>query len=251
MAYENHNQNTLGWQRTRLGNITGSAVGQIMGKPRGEANFTQTAIAYLNQVAFERCMNPIVVNDDDLFAQYIQMTRVNSLAIKWGHRMEGEAAHMFAKSFYRYFGSKEHEPYELEMQEPASVKCKDLEHFAASPDRMFFNPETGEECCVEIKCPQGKAFTSYVRNVFLQDTQEECLQGLKSSEANYYWQCYAEMLATGASKTYFVIYNPFQLRPLYSLEISRDEDVINELRDKIILAEEYISELTEKMSGKM
>lgn len=251
MAYENKNQNTIGWQRTRLGNITGSAVGQIMGTPRGGGDFTKTAISYLNQIAFERCMNPIIVDNDDLFSQYLALTQVNSKAIQWGHQMEGEAAHLFARCFYKYFGSKDTIPYELELLEPSSVKCEDLEHFAASPDRMFFNPETGEECCVEIKCPQGQAFTKYVRDIFLQDTQEECLQGLKNAEPNYYWQCYAEMLATDASKTYFVIYNPFQLRPLYCLEISRDEAVIEELRNKIILAELYVSELSEKMQGRM
>lgn len=243
-----NSQNTIGWFRARLGNITGSAVGQIMSKPRS-GDFTQTALAYLNQIAFERCMNPIVVNNDDLFTQYLSLANIQSKAIQWGHKMEGEAAKLFAKSFYKYFGEKDCEPYKLQLEYAPSVKCKDLPHFAASPDRMFFNPETGEECCLEIKCPQGKAFTNYVRNIFLQDTQEDCLKGLKAVEANYYWQVYAEMLATGASKTYFTIYNPFQQRPLYSIEVERDEDVLAQLRDRVLLAEEYISDLVNRMQN--
>lgn len=242
--YDNNNQNNLEWFRARLGNITGSAVGNIMGTPRSKSDkWTATALNYLNQVAFERTMNPIVVNNDELFAQYITLTDVKSKAIQWGHQMEGEAAHLFAKCFYKYFGSKDTIPYELELLEPSSVKCEDLEHFAASPDRMFFNPETGEECCVEIKCPQGQAFFKYLNKVFFPTSQERRLEGLKSAEANYYWQVYAEMLATGASKAFFVVYNPFETKPLHVLPIERDEEVISQLKERIELAEAYIRDL--------
>lgn len=60
--YDNKNQNTLEWFRQRLGNITGSAVGNLMVKPRAKGEtWSQTALSYLNQVAFERAMNPLVV----------------------------------------------------------------------------------------------------------------------------------------------------------------------------------------------
>lgn len=239
---DNPNQNTIGWHRTRLGNITGSAVGSLMGKPKS-GDFTQTALAYLHQVAFERCMNPIIVADDDLFSQYLALTQVKSKAITWGRKMEGEAADLFAKMYYDLYGSKEHERYELELEEPSSVKSEELEHFAASPDRMFYDPETGEQCCVEIKSPQGQAFFKYLNKVFFPETQEKRLAGLKTAEANYYWQVYAEMLATGASKTFFVVYNPFETRPLHVLKIERDEEVLTQLRDKILLAESYIADL--------
>lgn len=242
MAYENPNQNTIGWHRARLGNITGSAVGQLMGKPKS-GDFTQTALSYLHQVAFERCMNPLIVKDDELFSQYLALTQVSSKAIKWGHQMEGEAAKLFACMYYDLYGNKEMERYELQLTEPSSVKCDDLEHFAASPDRMFFDPETGEECCVEIKSPQGQAFFKYLNKVFFPASQERRLEGLKSAEANYYWQVYAEMLATGASKAFFVVYNPFETKPLHVLPIERDEEVISQLKERIELAEAYIRDL--------
>lgn len=246
--YENQNQNTLEWFRARLGNITGSAVGNLMGIPRSKSeHWTSTAQSYLNQVAFERAMNPAIVNDDDLFAQYIDLTEVKSKAIKWGHKMEGEAAQLFADTFCEVYGSKGVEHYSLELIEPPSVKSKDLEHFASSPDRMFYDPETGEECCIEIKCPQGYNFAKYAKNVFLKETQEERLEGLKKAEANYYWQCYAHMLATGASKTYFVIYNPFQRNPLFSFIIERDEDIIKQMSEKIMEGNAYIDNLVDKI----
>lgn len=246
--YDNKNQNNIEWFRARLGNITGSVVGNIMGTPRSKSDkWTATALNYFNQVAFERTMNPIIVNNDDLFSQYLALTDVKSKAIQWGHQMEGEAAHLFAMEYYKYF-AKNGQKFTLDLEEPSSVKCSDLPHFASSPDRVFYNPETGEECCVEIKCPQSAAFAKFVRNVFTDKlTQQEALDGLKKAEANYYWQCYAHMLATGASKTYFVIYNPFQVNPIFILEIERDEDILNEMRAKIMAADEYITMLVEDL----
>lgn len=244
----NPNQNTIGWHRARLGNITGSAVGQLMGKPKS-GDFSQTALAYLHQIAFERCMNPIIVNDDNLFSQYLSLTQVKSKAILWGRKMEGEAADLFGEMYYKLYGSKSEAPYVLQLEEPSSVKSEEFEHFAASPDRMFYDPETGEQCCVEIKSPQGQAFFKYLNKVFFPETQEKRLAGLKSAEANYYWQVYAEMLATGASKTYFVVYNPFETHPLHVLKIDRDEEVLTQLREKILLAEAYIEDLVKHYSN--
>jgi hypothetical protein len=242
--YDNKNQNNIEWFRARLGNIAGSVVGNIMGTPRSKSDkWTATALNYFNQVAFERTMNPIIVNNDDLFSQYLALTDVKSKAIQWGHQMEGEAAHLFAMEYYKYF-AKNGQKFTLDLEEPSSVKCKDLPHFASSPDRVFYNPETGEECCVEIKCPQSAAFAKFVNCVFTNNnTKEEILEGLKKADSNYYWQCYAHMLATGASKTYFVIYNPFQVNPMFILEIERDEDILNEMREKITAADEYITML--------
>ena len=159
--------------------------------------------------------------------------------------MEGEAAHLFAMEYYKYFG-KDGKKFTLDLEEPSSVKCSDLPHFASSPDRMFYDPETGEECCVEIKCPQAASFAKFVNSVFTNNnTKEEILEGLKKADSNYYWQCYAHMLATGASKTYFVIYNPFQVNPMFILKIERDEDILNEMRAKITAANEYITMLVE------
>lgn len=249
--YDNKNQNTLEWFRQRLGNITGSAVGNLMVKPRAKGEtWSQTALSYLNQVAFERAMNPLVVENDDLFAQYVALNEVKRKAITWGHAMEGEAAHLFAVMFKSLYGSTNHAPYELELIEPSSVVCKDLSHFASSPDRMFFNPETGEECAVEIKCPQGQSFAKFVNGVFLQSSHESQLEGLKKSDGNYYWQCYAHMLATGATKTYFVVYNPFMQKPIFALEIARDEAVIDELRAKICAGNAYVDELAGRITGK-
>lgn len=243
--YDNSNQNNIAWFRARLGNITGSAVGNIMGTPRSKSEeWTATAQTYLNQVAFERTMNPLIVNNDELFSQYVELTSARSKAIDWGHTMEGEAAHLFAMNYFENGVN-----YVLQLEEPSSVKCDDLSHFASSPDRIFYSPVTGEQCCIEIKCPQGAAFAKFVKNVFSKETIDEQLSGLLKVDANYYWQCYAHMLATGASRTYFIVYNPFQLRPLNALVIERDEAIINQLKEKIIKADKYVEQLVEQLKN--
>lgn len=71
--YDNNNQNNIEWYRSRLGYITGSAVGNIMGTPRSKSEeWTTTAQSYLNVIAFERTLNPIVVQNDDLSVSIYQ-----------------------------------------------------------------------------------------------------------------------------------------------------------------------------------
>lgn len=239
-------QNTLGWFRARLGNITGSAVGNLMGNARSKsAEWSSTAESYIQQLAFERAMDSDIVNNDMLFAQYIELTETKSKAIQWGHKQEANAAELFAVNFQPLY-----EPnagyFELQLEEPPSVKSKELPHFASSPDRMFANPVTGEECCVEIKSPQGKAFAKYAA-ITLLPTLDEKLEALKKAEPNYYWQIFAHMLATGTGKCYWVIFNPFSTNPLYTMEVARDEDIINELREKIVKADQYIEQFVARL----
>ena len=246
--YDNNNQNTLDWFRSRLGNITGSAVGNLMGKPRTKGEeWTATAQTYMNQLAFERGMNPIIVGNDILFSKYVELTDSHSRITDWGHSMEGEAAHLFAKTFNKKYGDGSNTPIELD--EPPSVKSESLPNFASSPDRMYYDNEAKAFYAIEIKCPLAQNFIKFVKNVFTQDTYEEKLAGLKKVEANYYWQCFAHMAVTGATKTYFVVYNPFMRKPLYSLEIVREEDVIRELNDRVIEADKYVCSLVNKMNA--
>ena len=234
-------QNSLGWYRARLGMITGSAVGQIMGTPKSKSQkFTTTAESYLQQVAFERSMDHAIVDNDDLFMAYIDLTSPKSKAMDWGHAQEENAANLFAILFHDLYEPSS-ESFKLSLEEPPSVRCKDIQHFASSPDRMFTNPVTGEICCLEIKSPMGKAFTKYASIISL--PEEERMEALKKAESTYYWQIYAHMLATGTHTCYWAIYNPFSPHPLFAMQVSADEEVIETLRARIIEADEYVEDL--------
>ena len=83
-------QRTLDWYRVRLGNITGSMVGVLMKEGRNDT-FSETAKAYLYQLAAERSMNPAIVNDDELFEMYLYQVDVTTKAMRFGTEQEGKA----------------------------------------------------------------------------------------------------------------------------------------------------------------
>ena len=76
---ENAEQKPLGWYRCRLGSITGSNVGLLMKNGRS-GMFSDTAKNYIFQVAAERAMNPEIVNDYVVFAEYLSTVNVESKA---------------------------------------------------------------------------------------------------------------------------------------------------------------------------
>lgn len=241
---QNSEQNSLGWFRARIGNITGSEVGDLVTKPRSKTErWSETAKSYLYKIAFQRCMNPDIINDDILFQEYLDATQVRSKAITWGHEYEDSAAQLFAEQFAEIFHPGEEQQLMPVLTTPSSVRCeeKGLRRFASSPDRLFDDPYTNELCAVEIKCPQEN-FAKFARDIFLEPNYEGALEALRKLNAKYFWQCHAHMLATGATKTFFVIYNPMLLRPIHALCIQRDEETLNELRTTIKDAEEWLNE---------
>ena len=92
MINDNEIQRDLGWFRVRLGSITGSKVGDLMKSGRKkEQVFGDTALSYIYQVAAERMLNPVFVDDDELFADYVEQMQVTSKAIRWGQEQEDNA----------------------------------------------------------------------------------------------------------------------------------------------------------------
>lgn len=238
-------QNTIGWYRARLGMITGSAVGNLMGSGRGGNPFSATAESYMQQLAFERAMSPDIVADDELFGAYISVTEVHSKAMEWGHKQEDNAAQLFAAMFSETY-EPQAEPFTPEMQAPPSVRHKTIPHFASSPDRMFTDTATGETCCLEIKSPQGKAFSKYASIITL-PTEAERLEALKKAEPNYYWQLFSHMMVTGTTTCYWAVYNPFCRVPLFSMPIHWDEEVTRQIEERVRMADERIESLAALM----
>lgn len=240
-------QNTLGWYRARIGQITGSAVGNLMGEGRG-GNWSATAVSYMQQLAFERTMDEEILNNDELFGQYVGITEVKSKILEWGHKMEGPAADLFAAMFLQIYEPNAKCNEEIVLEEPPSVKHPTLEHFASSPDRMFANPVTGESCCIEIKSPQGKAFAKYA-SIILLPTEAMRLEALKKAEPNYYWQLFSHMMVTGTTTCYWVVYNPFNKVPLFSMEVHWDEEIVQKIETRVKEANKYIDALARNMIG--
>lgn len=85
-------QRSISWFRSRVGFLTGSKVADIMksGRKKDEI-FSETAKAYLFQVAGERLFNPTFLNDDGIFQDYIDQVSVNTKAMQWGADQEDAA----------------------------------------------------------------------------------------------------------------------------------------------------------------
>lgn len=221
----NDNQRSLGWFRMRLGNITGSRCGDLMksGRKKDEV-FGETAKTYIMQLAAERMMNPAVVNDDELFGQYVECTQVTSKAMRFGTEQEDAARSLFAGLA------------NVTVVEPSSCRHDTLPHFAASPDGIIMRWDEKPLACVEIKCPKIDTFVKYM------DIHDGAT--LKDINPQYYWQTQAEMMCTDTESCYFVAYSPWLVHPLHVALIERDEDDTQALTERILLANEMIEELT-------
>jgi predicted phage-related endonuclease len=161
----------------------------------------------------------------------------------WGTQHESESRELFEQ----VTGKK--------VTEVGFIPAPDMEDISGgSPDGVIFKSEskfTGDlamfsaddvEAIIEIKCPA---------------TSKVHLHTLLSKEVDnkkYMLQMQWNMYCTGAKKAYFVSYDPRMTDDKHKLciiEVERDEDMINTIKDKILVAENYINkELIPKLGAK-
>lgn len=171
-------------------------------------------------------MNPEIINDDVEFEKYLHQVCVNTKAMQWGTDQEENARELYERLTGRH------------IVETGSCKHPAIEHFASSPDGYYYDEETGEKGCLEIKCPIQSTFMKYKseihNNASLLDVKFE-----------YFYQCMAHMMCTGAQWTDFVVYNPFQSNPIHIVRILPDEAVFAEMEKRIRVADDIVKELIE------
>jgi hypothetical protein len=186
--------------------------------------FSETAKSYIFQVAAERAMNPNIVNNDEFFSEYLQQVNTESKAMRFGTEQE-----VNARELYEYVTGRR-------IVEVASCKHPSIPNFASSPDGFFYDEETGERGCIEIKCPSQNTFMKYKSEV--RDSAS-----LLATEYKYFYQCQAHMMCLGANWCDFVVYNPFQITPIHRVRISPDEKVFAEMEKRIIAANDLINRI--------
>lgn len=222
---ENPEQRSIDWYRKRLGNFTGSRIADLMGKPKKKGDeFSQTALSYINEIVSERLLMKEVVEDDELFQQYMDQVCVVNRAMQWGIENEVNARMLYTEITGRY------------VVETSSIKHNTLPRFASSPDGFYYDEDKGEKGAIEIKCPSLKTYTNYVANI--SDNKS-----LLEVEPKYYWQCMAHMMCVDAQWCDFVAYNPFAVKCIHVVRIMRDEDAIAQLEDKVIKANAKAEEM--------
>lgn len=243
-------QRSLDWYRQRLGHITGSMVGVLM-KPGRNDVFSDTAKSYLYQVAAERCMNPDIINDDELFEEYIRQVDVTTKSMRFGTEQEGNARYLYSRIIGR------------EIEEVGSCAHPSIPYFASSPDGYIDYDFTGEKVVLEIKCPNQSTYMKYLSEVREipcipfsgtlvnkpdkmtdKDKIVMCANGLLLQvKPEYFYQCMAHIMCTGADYCVFITYCPFQKPPIHIVRIYPEQVVINEMEKRILLANEMINNI--------
>lgn len=216
-------QHSIEWFRKRIGMITGSQCGLLMKSGRKDY-FSDTGKSYILQIAAERAMNPTIVDSDELFSVYLQQVNVNSKAMQWGTDQEANARSLYEKITGRH-------PVEV-----GSCVHPTIQHFSSSPDGFYFDEESGDKLCLEIKCPSQKEFMRYKSEVKDSDS-------LLSTKYEYFYQCMAHMMVTGAKATDFIAYCPFQSNPIHIIRVEADESVFAEMEKRINAANDIINDL--------
>lgn len=223
-------QHTLDWYRCRLGCITGSNVGLIMSSGKTKDKFfSDKAQDYLYDLVFERTLNPNIVENDELFELYLNQVNASSKAMQWGTEQEANARELY----YKTTGRK--------MVEVGSCKHPTMPFFASSPDGYYYNEDTGEKLCLEVKCLGRREYIKYLDFVLDADA-------LKKHNPQYYYQCHAHMMVTGASATDFVIYNPFQTIPINIVRIPKDDKIAGLIAYRVEKGNEFINDKVSKQT---
>lgn len=218
-------QRSLGWFRARLGTITGSQVGLLMKSGRSKSElFGETAKSYIYSVAAERDMNPVIVNDDELFEEYLKQVDVSSKAMRWGNEQEENARNLYEKITGRH------------IVEVGSCKHPTIENFASSPDGFFYDKNTGEKGVLEIKCPSQAVFMRYKDEVKDNTT-------LLAAKSEYFFQCQSHIMVTGAQWCDFIVYCPYQMHPIHIVRILPDNNVFAAIEERVNIANNIINDL--------
>lgn len=239
------NQRSKDWRIERLGNFTGSRIAELMksGRKKDEC-FGDTAKSLIYEVMAERELSSSTIGNEEIWEQYIGLTSASTKVMQFGIDNEADAIREFAEAYFKEYGSVVDGGYELMIERTGSIPHSTIPNFAASPDAVIYktnqlidDPENGKVLyVVEVKCPLPKTFMKYRSEIKDAET-------LKSTIEQYYYQMQAEMMVTDAVGGFFVMYCPFLRRPLNIVWIERCEESCELIRERLALAEEYITSM--------
>ena len=164
------------------------------------------------------------------FEDYIRQTDTTTRAMRWGTEKEEEARDLYASL------------YKVHVVELGSCRHPYIPNFASSPDGFSYDEDSVVKTCLEIKCPVQSTFMRYVHEVHDNAT-------LLRAKPEYFYQCMAHMMVTGAAQTDFIVYCPWQLNPLHVSRITADGMVFSKMEKRIGLANAFIDSITSKLKG--
>ena len=223
-------QGTLDWYKARLGNITSSNVHFVMkaGKatksnPNPEV-FSDTAKGYLYQVASERNLWPSTTEDPDKFQEYLFRVEFSNKAIRYGQENEDVARKAYESILNR------------EVAQAGFIIHPTIPNYGDSPDGIVLDENGKPAGALEIKCPKPETFMKYKATIH---NAEE----LKAEKPDYYWQCQSHCECNNLPWCDFVFFDKMQRNGFVCIRIDRNEEDIAAMKERIVLANEFIDNL--------
>ena len=219
-------QNSIAWDKVRIGRFTGSGLGKLFTEPRSKADkdagkMSQTALTYIEEKATE-----IVTGE--------AVGEFSSKATDWGNEWEEHAIRELAKSL----GVSD----ENLVLKPHFVVYGD--YSGASPD--CYMTIDGVKIGGEVKCPFNSSVHTY-RLRHVRNAQE-----LKDEEPDYYWQIQANMFFNEIPLWYFASYDPRfpEHRRLHKFAVEANvEDqklMLDKMEKALILRDEIVEYILTK-----
>ena len=190
------------WLAARCGNITASCFGKLAGSGRS-GGFSQTAITYMTQVLAERITG---VPQDEIQSKYLE---------------HGQKHEPTARQLYQW-----HLNTRYELKQVGFIDHPTVPFCGGSPDCLV-----GDDGLLEIKCP-------YNVHVHLATIESD-----STDNRDYIWQMQGNLWITGRKWCDFVSFHPYVPDSLrfHVVRYERDEDVIDEIQERVIRALEQVA----------
>lgn len=223
-------QGSYDWFKARLGNITSSNVHYVMKAPRATKadpnpqGFSDTAKGYLYQVAAERNLRPQVIEDDAQFEEYLYRVELSNKAIRYGQENEDVARKVYEMRT------------RSEVAQAGFILHPDIAHYGDSPDGIIVNESGKPVGCLEIKCPEPETFMRYKATIHNADE-------LKAEKPEYYWQCQSHCECNKLPWCDFVFFDKMLRNGFVCIRIERNEEDIALMKQRIVLANQFVKEL--------
>lgn len=222
-------QRSLEWHRARLGRFCGSEVGKLMTKPKNKSDLiSKTAMTYVMKIVAERLLNPKVVADDTLFQQYLDYIGFSNRYMDFGTEMESVARNHFCSKRL------------VSMEETGSIVHPKYDFFASSPDGLFY--EDGKKFVWENKTVNPTTYIEYVSTV-------NDWESLRKVNSDYFWQLNAELSTNEADCVSFSLFSPFMSEPMFTVDLERNNEYIEELEEAVVTANRIANEIVSKYNG--
>ncbi|MEM6363311.1 MAG: lambda exonuclease family protein [Planctomycetota bacterium] len=188
-------QGTPEWYLARMGKVTSSCFGKLMTKARSGGGMSQTALTYMNQLIAERMTGR-------------PAEEIGSKYIDWGNEHEPTA-----RQLYQWSMKGDHT-----LRQVGFVNHPTIDMVGGSPDCLI-----DDDGVMEIKCPYTAA------------NHLKVIEGNVITDKDYKWQCQGNLWVTGRQWLDYVSFHPLFPEPmqLFVIRVPRDEDMIDELDEKV------------------